>query len=284
MISKGIGYILIATLAFAVMNIAAKALTTLHPMQVVFVRAFGTFLFVFPYMLIRGVPILGTHRKMLFLRGLTGVISLSAFFIAIQRIPLGSAISIRYLGPIFGAIMAFYFLKEKINFKQWVSFAIAFTGVAVLKGFDVRIDYLSLSLVLLSAFTVGIVFTLLRYLGNKEHHLTIINYFMVISFSFALIFSHSWNMPVGQEWLWIACLAICGTTGQIFMTIAFQSEETSVLAPFKYMELVYAIILGYLIFDETYQLLPLMGIVLIIGGMALNVYAKKQKKVLKPIN
>lgn len=279
MISKGIGYILIATLAFAIMNIAAKALTTLHPMQVVFTRAFGTFLFVFPYMLIKKTPILGTHRKLLFLRGFVGVVSLSAFFIVIQRIPLGSAISIRYLGPIFGAIMAFYFLKEKINFKQWLSFAIAFSGVAVLKGFDVRIDIISLLLVLLSAFTVGIVFTLLRYLGNKEHHLTIINYFMVISCIFALLFSSSWRMPIGNEWLWISCLAMCGTIGQVFMTMAFQTEEASILAPFKYMELVYAIILGYFIFNESYSILPLMGIGLIIFGMGLNVYVKSQKKI-----
>ena len=166
MISKGIAFILIATFSFAIMNIAAKSLDGLHPMQIVFFRAFGTFVFIFPYMLIKGVPIIGTHKKMLFTRGLAGVISLSAFFITIQRIPLGSAISIRYLGPIFGAIMAFYFLKEKINFKQWVSFAIAFIGVIVLKGFDIRIDYLSLFLILLSAFSVGIVFTSLRYLGN----------------------------------------------------------------------------------------------------------------------
>jgi len=277
MISKGIGFILISTFAFAIMNLAVKSLSDLHAMQVVFFRAFGTFIFIFPYMLRHKISIAGTHKKILLTRGLAGVISLSTFFTAIQRIPLGSAISIRYLGPIFGAIMAFYFLKEKINLKQWISFAVAFIGVIFLKGFDLRIDYLSLFLVLVSALTVGVVFTSLRYLANKEHHMTIINYFMVFSMLFSLLFISEWRMPKDGELYSILAVAVCGTVGQIFMTIAFQSEKTSILAPFKYMELVYALILGYVFFGEKYMFLPMMGIILIIAGMLFNIFAKGKK-------
>jgi drug/metabolite transporter (DMT)-like permease len=49
------------------------------------------------------------------------------------------------------------------------------------------------------------------------------------------------------------------------------------LAPFKYMELVWALIMGYFLFGETYSWLPFLGIVLIIMGMMLNVYAKNRK-------
>ena len=279
MFSKGISYILIATFSFAIMNVLAKELSSFHPLQVVFFRAFGTFVLIFPYMLYKGIPILGTHRKLLLIRGVVGVISLAAFFITIQRIPLGSAISIRYLGPIFGAIMAFMFLKEKINWMQWLSFLIAFTGVVVLKGFDLRIDALSLTLVLISAFFVGIVFVLLRFLGSKEHHLTIINYFMALSLIFSLFFIQYWRWPEGMtEWTLVVTIGIFGLIGQVFMTIAFQSEETSVLAPFKYMELVYALIMGYFIFGETYGALPFLGITLIVFGMMLNVKAKLNSK------
>ena len=127
MISKGIFFILIATFAFAIMNATAKELSNFHPMQVVFFRAIGTFIFIFPTMLIRKIPIIGNNPKLLFLRGLVGVVSLSTFFMALQKIPLGSAISIRYLGPIFGVVMAAYFLKEKVKGIQWLSLIIAFS-------------------------------------------------------------------------------------------------------------------------------------------------------------
>jgi len=183
--SQGIRFILFATLAFAVMNAMAKELSNFHPLQVVFFRAIGTWIFIFPYMLANRISIKGTHIRPLLARGILGVVSLAFFFVAVQRIPLGSAISIRYLGPIFGAVFAYFYLKEKVNWMQWLSFAIAFSGVVLLKGFDIRIDFLSLGLLMISAIFVGGVFVLIRYLSDKEHYLTIINYFMM---SYIMIF------------------------------------------------------------------------------------------------
>jgi drug/metabolite transporter (DMT)-like permease len=272
--SQGIRYILFATFAFAIMNVMAKELSDFHPLQVVFFRSLGTWIFIFPYMLYHRIPVRGTHVKHLVARGIIGVLSLAFFFIAIQRIPLGSAISIRYLGPIFGAGFAYYFLREKINWIQWLSFAVAFSGVIVLKGFDIRIDFISLSLLITSAVLVGGVFVLLRYLGDKEHFLTIINYFMICALLLSFCFIKYWRMPIAEEWINVCGIGVAGLIGQVFMTKAFQTEDTSVLAPFKYMELIYAIIMGYFIFGETYQILPIMGIVLILGGMLANVWAK----------
>lgn len=278
MLTRGISYILIATLSFAIMNAMAKDLSEFHPMQVVFFRAFGTFTFVFPYMLYRRVNLIGTKPLLLLLRGLAGVISLSAFFIAIQRIPLGSAISIRYLGPIFGALLAFIYLKEKINGWQWFSFVIAFSGVIFLKGFDLRIDYLSLFLVLLSAFFIGVVFVLIRYLSATESYLTIINYFMVICILVSMFFVHAWRIPYTHEWMSVIGIGTFGMVGQVFMTKAFRTEEASVLAPFKYMELVYALLMGYFIFGESYTILPFLGIACIMAGMIMNVMAKNRSR------
>jgi drug/metabolite transporter (DMT)-like permease len=277
MISKGITFILISTFAFAIMNAIAKELSDFHPMQVVFFRAFGTFFFIFPTMLLRKIPIIGNNPKYLFLRGLVGVISLATFFMALQKIPLGSAISIRYLGPIFGVMMAAYFLKEKVKGLQWLSFFIAFSGVIVLKGFDLRIDSVSLGLLLISALFLGMVLVLIRYLTDKEHYLTIINYFMVVTIAVSLFFINHWRMPLGNEWYPVVGIGILGLIGQVFMTRAFQTEDTSMLAPFKYMELVWALIMGYFLFGETYSWLPFLGIVLIIVGMLLNVYSKNKK-------
>ena len=260
------------------MNALAKELSSFHFMQVVFFRALGTFVFIFPYMLYKKASILGNNPKILLLRGLVGVISLSTFFMAIQRIPLGSAVSIRYLGPIFGALFATYLLKEKVNFWQWISFAIAFFGVIVLKGFDIRIDYLSLFLLLISAVTVGMVFVLIRYLGTRENYLTIINYFMLVSLLVSALFFQYWRMPIGNEWILISSVGIFGLIGQVFMTQAFQTEETSVLAPFKYMEVVYALVIGFIFFEESYKLWPLLGILLIVAGMIMNVLVKNKKK------
>lgn len=276
MITRGIGFIIIAVFSFSVMNVMAKHLSELHPMQVVFFRAFGSVAFILPYMIYKRVSIIGNNPKLLFLRALVGIISLATFFWALQRIPLGSAISIRYLGPIFGAVLAYYYLSEKVNYKQWISFGIAFSGVLVLKGFDYRIDLFSFSLVLISAFFVGMVFALIRYLGSREHYFTIINYFLSLATISGLVFMSYWRMPIGEEWWSVIGIGIFGLIGQIFMTRAFQLEEASILAPFKYLELIFSVFIGFLIFSESYEWIAYAGMILIIVGMVLNVYFKEK--------
>ena len=146
-----------------------------------------------------------------------------------------------------------------------------------MKGFDLRIDNWSLVLLLISAIFIGLVFVMIRYLSSKEHPLTIINYFIVFcavisAFSFPL-----WTWPTPDQYLPLMAIGIFGLLGQVFMTNAFKLEETSVVAPFKYMELVWALIMTYFFFGETHTMETFMGMVLIVAGMLLNVYFKSRQ-------
>ncbi len=275
-VSKGIIYMLIAAFAFSWMNLMAKYLQNFHPIQVVFFRTFGTFIFMFPYMLHKRIPIVGKHVFWLCFRGILSFVSLFLFFKVVQDIPLGSAVALRYTAPIFSVILAFFFLKEKVKFWQWISLIIALIGALVMKGVDFRIDTISFILIMLSSLFVGGVFVLVRYLGSKEHHLTIINYFMMFSIIGSLFFISKWRMPVEGEWLWVGLIGIMGLIGQVFFTKSFQAAETSVVAPLKYMELVYALLYGFFLFDETYGVLPLVGMLLVVFGMFLNIWIKQK--------
>lgn len=272
---RGILFMLLATLAFSIMNLLVKALEGVHPTQIVFLRAFGNFVCILPLMLHQGVSIVGKQPGWLLLRGLLGTLSLIAFFWALQRIPLGSAVSIRYLGPIFSAVIAIFWLRERITPLQWGCFLLAFLGVIMLKGFDLRIDTLSLGLLLFSAVTVGGVFVVIRFLTQSgEHFLTIINYFMVVAMVVSVCFCSQWRMLRWEEWLLALAITATGLAGQVFMTQAYETEEASTIAPFKYMELVWALVFGLLFFGETYTLLPLLGMLLILVGMIGNVLFK----------
>ena len=267
---------LIATFAFSWMNLMAKYLQDFHPIQVVFFRAFGTFIFIFPYMIYKKVPVIGQHVFWLSFRGLLSFVSLVLFFKVVQDIPLGSAVALRYTAPIFSVVLAFFFLKEKVKFWQWISLVIAVVGAFIMKGVDFRIDTHSFILIMLSSIFVGGVFVIIRYLGSKEHYLTIINYFMTFSIVGSLIFISKWRMPVGEEWLWISLIGVLGLVGQVFLTKSFQLAEASTVAPIKYMELVYALLFGFLLFNETYGLWPIIGMLLVVLGMLLNIWIKRK--------
>ena len=146
-----------------------------------------------------------------------------------------------------------------------------------MKGVDFRIDTYSFTLIMLSSLFVGGVFVIIRYLGSKEHYLTIINYFMTFSIIGSLLFISKWRMPIGEEWLWISLIGTLGLVGQVFLTKSFQLAEASVVAPIKYMELVYALFFGFFLFGETYGLWPIIGMLLVVFGMLLNIVIKRRK-------
>jgi len=266
----------IAAFAFTWMNLLAKYLEDFHPLQVVFFRTVGTFVFIFPYMLAKGIPVIGKHVFWLSFRGVLSFASLALYFVAIQRIPLGSAVALRYTAPVFSAVFALIFLKEKVKPWQWFALVISVVGAFLLKGLDMRIDTLSFIIILLSSILVGGVFTLVRYLGSREHFLTIINYFMVFSMAGSLFFINHWRMPIGHEWYYVSGIGVFGLFGQIFLTQSFQLADTATVAPIKYMELVYALILGYALFGETYGTWPMIGMGVLVFGMLLNIWVKRK--------
>ena len=212
------------------------------------------------------------------LRGLAGVISLTCFFQSLNYLAIGTAVSLRYTSPIFAAIFALIFLKEKIKLMQWFLFIIAFIGVLIIKGFGVEVNSIGLLFIFCSAISLGLIFVIIRKIGDKENPLIIINYFMVMAFVFGGLMSiNNWRNPTLNEWVLLLSLGVFGYIGQLYMTKAFQLHETNVIAPLKYLEVIFMIIIGASWFGEIYNLWTLLGIFLILLGLVYNIYLKRQK-------
>ncbi|MGJ8759671.1 DMT family transporter [Polaribacter sp. AHE13PA] len=276
--STAIFYMIFSVIAFSLMNAVVKYLGAFDAYQIVFFRSIGTLLFTVPLIIKAKIPILGNNKKLLFLRGLFGVISLTCFFMSLNYLSLGTAVSLRYTSPIFGAIFALFFLKEKIKSVQWVLFLIAFIGVLVIKGFGADVNSLGVIFAILSAIFLGLIFIVIRKLGDSENPLVIINYFMILAFSFGGIMSIKyWKTPNLTEWLLLLSLGFFGYVGQLYMTKSLQSGETNVVVPLKYLEVVFMIVIGAFWFDEIYNLWTLLGVCLIMFGLLYNIYLKRKR-------
>jgi len=265
----------ISVSAFTIMNTFVKYLQHLPPFELVFFRSIGTSIICFFLLIKQKIPILGNQRKLLVSRGLVGVTAMVTFFWVVQLIPFGSAVSLRYTSPIFAGILAIFILKERITSLQWFCFLIAFIGVLLIKGFDTRVSFLGLGIILISAFLSGTVYVIIRKIGKDDHPIVIVNYFMFIATCVGGFFSlFNWQTPIGIEWVLLLSMGVFGFFGQYFMTKAYQIASIGTVAPMKYLEAVFALIVGWLWFGEGYTLLGFLGIVLIIVGMLLNIYAK----------
>lgn len=257
---------LAAAFGFAIMHALIKSLSSFHVLQVIFFRSGCTAALCTYFLKRQGVSLRGNNPRILLLRAGIGVVAMTAFFTTLQRIPMGASVSLKYLSPIFTAVFAVLILKERVPRYKWFFFGLALVGVILLKGFDTRIDSLSLALGLTGAVLGGLVYVIIRKIGQTEHPLVIINYFMVAAMTMSTIgMIPFWRMPALDEWLLLVAMGTIGYMAQVFMTKAFQLEAASKMAPIKYMQLIFSLLLGFLWFGETYSILSMVGILLILS-------------------
>jgi drug/metabolite transporter (DMT)-like permease len=195
---------------------------------------------------------------------------MSLFFTSIKFLPLGIAVSLRYTAPIFGVILAWFILGERIGKGQSAFLLLAFMGVLIIRGFNNDLNPLGLLIILIAAGFSGTVYIALRKIGTREHPVVVVNYFMVLATITGGIASlFNWVTPSGIiEITLLLLLGVVGYFGQLFMTKAFQIGQTQQVAPFKYAEVVFGLISGMLIFGESYSLWSFVGMSLIIIGLS----------------
>ena len=272
---KAIFFMVASALAFTLLNIFVKTLKHFNVYQIVLFRSVGTLFFTIPLILKLRLNILGNKKKLLVARGIIGFMAMTLFFVSLKYLATGTAVSIRYISPIFAALFAIVLLNEKIRPIQWLYLAIAFSGVLVLKGFDKDLDTMGFLYVMGSTIFTGFVFIILRKIGKHDHPLVVVNYFMIISAIFAgILSSYHWTNPSGLEWLLLLSLGVFGYFGQFYMTKAFQSSEVNQIAPLKYLEVIFTTIFGIIWLGEIYSFINVLGIVIILSGLVLNFLSK----------
>jgi len=275
--TDGVKFMLLSALFFSVMNLIAKSLDTFSWSEIVFYRSIGTLMICFFLIKRKGISVLGNQYVLLIARGLLGTVAMCCFFIALQILPLATTTSLRYLSPIFGALMAMILLKDRIKSIQWLFFLIAFSGVLIMKGFDTRIDDFGLLIVMISAFFTGAVYVSIQKIGQGDDPLVVITYFMFCATIAGVVFTGAeWSTPTLLQWSALLLLGLLGFGGQYYMTKALQLESTARVAPLKYVEAIFSFLLGWIWLGETYTWVAIFGMILIIVGMVLNVVISKK--------
>ncbi len=271
----------VSTLSFALANVFVKQVAHLPTMEIVFFRcALGV---VFCYVGLRraGADWRGSNRRLLALRGLFGTTALYFFFLTVQNIPLASAMTIQYLSPIFTTIIAIFLLKESVKYFQWFCCALAFVGVLFIEQFDARISLFFLVIGVVSAFCSGVAYNLVRTLRMREHPLTVVFHFQLVGLVVGLAFTlFNWETPRGWDWFYLFLIGAFSQLGQIFLTNALQKERAASVAIVNYTGLLYGLLIGWLIYNETQTIASLTGMILVVIGVVLSViYSKRRKDV-----
>ncbi len=269
-----------ASLAFSAMALCVKAASrNLPSLEVVFFRSLIGTVMMISIMKYKRISMLGKQRRLMILRGLSGFIALSLHFYTIANLPLGTAVMLNYTGPIFAALFAIMFLKERPGAMVLSMTALSFVGVYLLVGARLESWNLMVCLGLLSAVFVGIVYVSIRALRHHESPLTIIFYFTAVSTIGSLAFlPFGFVWPDWKGWLLLAGVGVGSFYGQLWMTIALRRAPASLVSPFSYLTPLMSFFYGLIFFGEKLSALSLFGAFLIIAaGCLISVSAAGQK-------
>ena len=225
-----------------------------------------------------GISPFGNSKKYLILRGVFGVTALSMFFYTLQKMPIATAITIQYLSPIFTSLFAIWILKEPMKTRQWLFFAISFSGILVMKGMndDIKTEYVIIG-VLASVFA-GLAYNMIRKVKDTDHPVVVVLYFPLIAIPVMTVFSLSnWKTPIGMEWLILLAMGIFTQIAQVYMTKAWQTESANKVASLKYVGIIFALFFDLTLFNIVPPWTTMAGISLVLLGVILNVKFKSVK-------
>jgi len=202
-------------------------------------------------------------------------------YYALVNIPFAEATVLQYLHPIFTAVLAIFFLREKLQWPTILCIIFSFIGLLVIVRPDFLFDELSsdYSLLAIAAGVLGalgsaIAYVLVRKLSATEDSSVIIFYFPIIALPLSLLLlGDNMVMPHGWAWLVLVLVGVTTQVGQIGLTKAMQTATS-----FSYLQVVFAVIFGLLLFDEIPTLWTIVGALMILCGAFVNVLVHKSER------
>ncbi len=250
----GIAWFQVAILCFAVMDSTIKYLTAdFGTWQIMFFRGFFSLI---PIAVLTarsgGLATLRSRRLPSHVaRALVGVAAAFCFFYAYAIMPLADAYAIGFAGPLFMTALSVPVLKEKVGWRRWLAVLVGFTGVIVMLRPGQGMLTLTALVPLAAAAFYALTMLYVRVLARTESNAAITFYFVItMSAVAAIAMIPEWRTPQGWQWLLLVMVGVIGGVAQIAFTQAFRLTSPSLLAPFEYTAMIWAVLFGYILFGD----------------------------------
>lgn len=270
-------FICLSAAMFAAAGAAVKvALQDLAPVQLVFWRnllslvLFGGFLLVARPQTFK---LLGTEKFSLHLiRSILSLLVLYAYFFAVSRVPLSTAVLLMSTSPVFVPVLAYLVLRRTSAWTVWVGVLVAFFGVALVidptLSYDFRsVDAFGVLSGIGAGFIGGAATIVIWKMSATEPPDRQIFYFTSISFVLSIpVYLLNWKMPEAETFFPIVCLGIATTFAQYFLSRGCQLAPADKINAWNYLSIVFAALAAYIGWSETLSMGMIVGMIFVIVG------------------
>jgi len=283
----GIGLMLCSTLAFAGMAACVRHLSgDLHPFEAAFFRYLFGGVVLIPVLLRDGMAPFRTRRFPLHLvRGGVQACQGLLTFVAVTLTPLAKATAMQFTAPLFTTLVAVFVLKEVLNWRRIAAIAVGLVGTWIIMRPGVAELDIGALLSLLSAVFLAGNIILVKVLSRTESSVTITLYQALLTTPIAFVAAlFHWKFPTLEELFWLFVLGGLGTTAHICLAEACKVADVSALLPFDYMRLVWAGVLGFVLFMQVPDGWTLVGgTVIFVSGLYLLIHERSASRRIKDV-
>ena len=254
-IPLGILYMIGATLLFAAGNAHSKwAVETYPPGEILFIRTLAGLAVVMALILpTSGLRVFHTRRIGAHaIRGVSQTTSQMLIVIAFSLMPLAGAMAINFAAPLFATLAAAIFLREKVGLTRWLVLLVGFAGVLIITQPGAGSYTTGALFALGNAILYGSVTAGVRGMTATESAETLTVYqFLFMTALFACILPFGFKLPTSIDLLGIVLNGVANAVGQYWWTRSLHLAPASAVTPFYYFNLVWALILGFLIWGDV---------------------------------
>lgn len=255
-----------------------------HPGEVIFFRS----AMALPVVLIwiaggPGLAAIKTKRPAAHLtRATIGLASMSFMFYALSLLPLAEAITIFFVAPLIATSLSALFLGERVGIHRWAAIVVGFAGVLILMrpGVNMEEGHLwGLAIAIAAATLMAGVTITLRQIGATEHQAAIVFWFTLIgTIAYGCLYPMFFRPHGWTTWALMAGVGITGAVIQICSTVSLRLAPVSVTAPFDYVQLFWACLIGWLLWADLPAVNTVIGGLLIASAGLYTFYRERARR------
>ena len=278
---RAIALVLLATAFFASMHSLVRYVSDdLHAFEIAFFRNLLGLFVMLPLLIRAGPGRLKTHQPGLqLLRGVSGLMSMLTWFFALSQVPIAHATALSFTATLFATIGAAFFLSERIRLRRWTAVGIGFVGtLIVLRPGIVRVELGTLA-VIFSSICWGMSLVIVKKLTRTDATVSMVGWMgIMLSLGSLPAAIPVWITPNIEQLLWLLAIGALGTLGHLSSTSAFKLADATALFPFDFMRLVWASLIGFMVFAEVPDIWTWVGGGVIIASASYITWREARSK------
>ena len=277
---QSIVWMFLWAISFSATMVFVKFIEGVPTITIVFIRFLFSIILILPVFLGQGrsnlkTPLLPYHA----MNSVFRIIALLSTYYAYANLPMGLAASVGYTGPMISIVLAMFILREKVGYRKWLAVIVGYVGVLYMLEPDNMAFTMAILVALLANLTSSLAKITTKKITKTDSVAHVMFYGNIISvvLTGAYVISIFETPPQGV-WVLLAGVGFAGSLSQLCYIQALKASDVSTVAPFEYLRLLFAIPIGYLVFQETLNHNDIIGCGLIIACSIYLTYREMQKE------